>query len=68
MPGTAWEELDRADLEEHPEVRQRMWEQWHGYEPSSLLPLVVQTNSRGLTTKLGVAGHVRTSGSWAWRL
>jgi hypothetical protein len=31
MPGTAWEELDRADLEEHPEVRQRMWEQWHGY-------------------------------------
>jgi hypothetical protein len=31
MPGTAWEELDRAQLEEHPEVRQRMWEQWHGY-------------------------------------
>jgi hypothetical protein len=31
MPGTAWEELDRAHLEEHAEVRQRMWEQWHGY-------------------------------------
>jgi hypothetical protein len=30
MPDTAWEELDRADLEEHPEVRQRMWEIWHG--------------------------------------
>jgi hypothetical protein len=29
MPGTAWEELDRHDLEAHPEVRQRMWEQWH---------------------------------------
>ena len=28
MPGTAWEELDRADLEEHPEVRQRWWEAW----------------------------------------
>ena len=27
----AFEELDRAHLEEHPEVRQRMWEQWHGY-------------------------------------
>jgi hypothetical protein len=26
-----FEELDRVDLEEHPEVRQRMWEQWHGY-------------------------------------
>jgi hypothetical protein len=26
-----FEELDRAHLEEHPEVRQRMWEQWHGY-------------------------------------
>jgi len=25
----AFEELDRAHLEEHPEVRQRMWEQWH---------------------------------------
>jgi hypothetical protein len=25
-----FEELDRVDLEEHPEVRQRMWEQWHG--------------------------------------
>ena len=24
----AFEELDRADLEEHPEVRQRMWEIW----------------------------------------
>ena len=24
----AFEELDRADLEEHPEVRQRMWEVW----------------------------------------
>ena len=23
-----FEELDRADLEEHPEVRQRMWEIW----------------------------------------
>jgi len=31
MPGTAWEELDRGHLEEHPEVRQRMWEIWHGY-------------------------------------
>jgi hypothetical protein len=28
MPGTAWEELDRADLEEHPEVRRRWWEAW----------------------------------------
>ena len=27
----AFEELDRAHLEEHPEVRQRMWEIWHGY-------------------------------------
>ena len=26
-----FEELDRVDLEEHPEVRQRMWEIWHGY-------------------------------------
>jgi hypothetical protein len=26
MPGTAWEELDRAHLEAHPEVRQRWWE------------------------------------------
>jgi hypothetical protein len=26
MPGTAWEELDRLDLEAHPEVRQRWWE------------------------------------------
>ena len=26
----AFEELDRAHLEEHPEVRQRMWEVWHG--------------------------------------
>ena len=25
----AFEELDRADLEAHPEVRQRMWEIWH---------------------------------------
>jgi hypothetical protein len=25
----AEEELDPVDLEEHPEVRQRMWEQWH---------------------------------------
>jgi hypothetical protein len=24
----AFEELDRAHLEEHPEVRQRMWEVW----------------------------------------
>jgi hypothetical protein len=24
----AFEELDRADLEEHPEIRQRMWEVW----------------------------------------
>jgi hypothetical protein len=24
----AFEELDRAYLEEHPEVRQRMWENW----------------------------------------
>jgi hypothetical protein len=24
-----FEELDRAHLQEHPEVRQRMWEQWH---------------------------------------
>jgi hypothetical protein len=31
MPGTAWEELDRAHLEEHPEVRDRMWQIWHGY-------------------------------------
>jgi hypothetical protein len=23
------EELDRVHLEEHPEVRQRMWEAWH---------------------------------------
>ena len=23
-----FEELDRAHLEEHPEVRQRMWERW----------------------------------------
>jgi hypothetical protein len=27
----AFEELDRAHLEKHPEVRQRMWEIWHGY-------------------------------------
>jgi hypothetical protein len=26
-----FEELDRVDLEEHPEVRQRMWELWHRY-------------------------------------
>jgi hypothetical protein len=26
-----FEELDRVHLEEHPEVRQRMWEQWQGY-------------------------------------
>jgi hypothetical protein len=26
-----WEELDRVHLERHPEVRQRMWEQWQGY-------------------------------------
>jgi hypothetical protein len=26
-----FEELDRVHLEEHPEVRQRMWEIWHGY-------------------------------------
>ena len=26
---SAWEELDRADLEAHPEVRQRWWENWH---------------------------------------
>jgi hypothetical protein len=32
MPGTAWEELDRAHLEEHPEVRLRMWEIWHALE------------------------------------
>ena len=25
-----FEELDRAHLEEHPEVRQRMWEHWRG--------------------------------------
>ena len=25
-----FEELDCAYLEEHPEVRQRMWERWHG--------------------------------------
>ena len=24
-----FEELDRAYLEDHPEVRRRMWEQWH---------------------------------------
>jgi hypothetical protein len=30
-PGSAWEELDRVYLAEHPEVRQRMWEQWQGY-------------------------------------
>ena len=31
-PGQAeFEELDRVHLEEHPEVRQRMWEQWQGY-------------------------------------
>ena len=24
-----FEELDRVHLEEHPEVRQRMWEIWH---------------------------------------
>ena len=24
----AFEELDRAHLEEHPEIRQRMWEIW----------------------------------------
>jgi hypothetical protein len=24
-----FEELDRVYLEEHPEARQRMWEQWH---------------------------------------
>jgi len=24
-----FEELDRVHLEEHPEVRQRMWEMWH---------------------------------------
>jgi hypothetical protein len=27
----AFEELDRVHLEKHPGVRQRMWEQWHGY-------------------------------------
>jgi hypothetical protein len=26
-----FEELDRVFLEQHPEVRLRMWEQWHGY-------------------------------------
>jgi hypothetical protein len=26
--GTEWEELDRVYLEEHPEIRQRMWELW----------------------------------------
>ena len=26
-----FEELDRVHLEEHPEVRQRLWEQGHGY-------------------------------------
>jgi hypothetical protein len=26
-----FEELDRVHLEEHPEVRQRMWEQWHNH-------------------------------------
>jgi len=26
-----FEELDRVHLEKHPEVRQRMWEEWHGY-------------------------------------
>jgi hypothetical protein len=26
-----FEELDRVHLEEHPEVRQRIWEIWHGY-------------------------------------
>jgi hypothetical protein len=26
-----FEELDRVHLEEHPEVRQRMWAQWQGY-------------------------------------
>ena len=25
------EELDRDHLQEHPEVRQRMWEQWQGH-------------------------------------
>jgi hypothetical protein len=25
-----FEELDRVHLEEHPEVRERMWEIWHG--------------------------------------
>jgi hypothetical protein len=27
----AFAELDRVHLEEHPEVRQRMWEHWQGY-------------------------------------
>jgi hypothetical protein len=30
-PGSAWEELDHVYLAEHPEVRQRMWEQSQGY-------------------------------------
>jgi hypothetical protein len=30
-PGTAWEELDHVYLAEHPDVRQRMWEQSQGY-------------------------------------
>jgi hypothetical protein len=31
-PGTAWEELDRAYLAEHPEVRERWWRNLHGWQ------------------------------------
>ncbi len=30
-PGTAWEELDRHDLAEHPEVRERWWRNLNGW-------------------------------------
>jgi hypothetical protein len=30
-PGTAWEELDRLDLAEHPEVRERWWRNLNGW-------------------------------------
>jgi hypothetical protein len=31
MPGTAWEELDRHHLAEHPEVREQWWRNLHGW-------------------------------------
>ena len=30
-PGTAWEQLDRQYLAEHPEARERWWRNLHGW-------------------------------------